>query len=241
MFYIEDFYIGNRLIEFHEFQNKVGFYNGAELDFNIILNALNKIRQSIIININVSRSDELLRNSRVILYNKLNLSRKEQISTKVENFWMRKDLQFNNKYWLIPLNCTKEVRLRVLQWKVLYNIYPTSILLQKIKIRDSSNCPFCGKIDYLEHFFFECIKAKNIWVESEKIINAYLGIRIELSPKEVFFGLEREQGQICTKNIHWVNHVLLVAKMVISKIKYGKESYSINILENELRKRKLIN
>ena len=52
---------------------------------------------------------------------------------------------------------TKETRLRVLQWKILHNIYPTNILLYKMKVRDDRMCSYCNDaVDCIEHFFFDC-------------------------------------------------------------------------------------
>ena len=52
-------------------------------------------------------------------------------------FWSRKfGLEIDEHIWSIPSLVTKETRLRVLQWKILHNIYPTNILLCKMKVRD---------------------------------------------------------------------------------------------------------
>ena len=46
-------------------------------------------------------------------------------------FWSRKfGLEIDKHIWSIPSLVTKETRLRVLQWKILHNIYITNITLQ---------------------------------------------------------------------------------------------------------------
>ena len=44
------------------------------------------------------------------------------------NFWKRKlDYEIKESDWQMSFNATREIRLRVLQWKILHNIYPTNI------------------------------------------------------------------------------------------------------------------
>ena len=46
-------------------------------------------------------------------------------------FWSRKfGLEIDEHIWSMPSLVTKETRLRVLQWKILHNIYITNITLQ---------------------------------------------------------------------------------------------------------------
>ena len=73
-------------------------------------------------------------------------------------FWSRKSgLEIDKHIWSIPSLVTKETRLRVLQWKILHNIYLTNRLLCKMKVRDKQMCSYCHDVvDYTEHFFFDC-------------------------------------------------------------------------------------
>ena len=73
----------------------------------------------------------------------------------MHGFWSRKfGLEIDEHIWSIPSLATKETRLRVLQWKILH-IYPTNILLCKMKVRDDHMCSYCNDVvDYIEHFFF---------------------------------------------------------------------------------------
>ena len=55
--------------------------------------------------------------------------------------------------WLLSYKCTQETRLRVLQWKILHNIYPTYMLLSKMKVKENSKCSYCtDTVDVIEHF-----------------------------------------------------------------------------------------
>ena len=46
------------------------------------------------------------------------------------DMWKRKfDFEIEMEHWTLPYIVTKEIRLRVLQWKILHNVYPTNIHL----------------------------------------------------------------------------------------------------------------
>ena len=69
-------------------------------------------------------------------------------------FWMHKyGFHIGKQHWKIAHESTKEQRLRLLHWKILHDIYPIDILLNKMKIKESNKCNCCEEINYLEHFF----------------------------------------------------------------------------------------
>ena len=58
-------------------------------------------------------------------------------------FWHRKfKIEIDKHVRSLPLFVSK-TRLLVLQWKLLHNIYPTNILLCKMKERDDQMCSYC--------------------------------------------------------------------------------------------------
>ena len=106
-------------------------------------------------------------------------------------FWERKfNIECDRKMWKIPMRCTKEIRLQCLQWKILHNIYPTSIMLYKMKLRETMNCPYCPyETDFIEHFFFTCKKYVPLWKHVENILNVFLGQRVNIDVKMAILGL----------------------------------------------------
>ena len=56
--------------------------------------------------------------------------------------------------WLLCYKCTQEIRLRVLQWKILHNIYPTNILWSKMKVKENNKSPYCTGTVVVTFFFF---------------------------------------------------------------------------------------
>jgi hypothetical protein len=153
-------------------------------------------------------------------------------------FWERKfGVHLTNWHWNIADQCTKEVRLKVLHWKIMHNIFPTNIMLNKMSIRVSNQCSYCNQVDFLEHFFYDCKYIKQLWVEVKKLIVCNTGNNVDLNITDVLFGCKRPYlgSKVCT----YVNHLILIAKMCISKVKYGKKTHIIILFENEVNIRNI--
>ena len=167
---------------------------------------------------------------------------KKTEESHAEAFWKRKfGDEVTNNIWGIHTECTKEVRLRTLQWKIISNIYPTNILLNKMGIAATRNCTLCGTLDYIEHFFGECTLVKPLWTEIENLIASYIGKRIKLTIPIIMLGINHTS--ILTRHERdLINHTLLVGKLCISKYKYGKNFHLITLFykEAELRSTKII-
>ena len=67
-------------------------------------------------------------------------------------FWHRKfGLEIDEHVWSLPSLVTKETWLQVLQMKILHNIYPTNILLCKMKVRADQIGSYCNDVvDHIE-------------------------------------------------------------------------------------------
>ena len=138
---------------------------------------------------------------------------------------------------MLPLKCTKETRLQTLQWKLLQNIYPTAILLCKMGIRDNINCLKCNVPEFSEHFFFSCQENKELWDEVINLINAKYGYWIELTKQSVLTGFF--SAEMRKQVIEEINFIILISKMVISKVKYGKRRNMVALLQEELYNRNI--
>ena len=117
--------------------------------------------------------------------------------------------------WLKPLRATRETRLRELQWKLLHNIYPTNIILAKMKIEANDKCSYCpNQTDYIEHFFFECPSVKSLWKKVEGDILRITECNVRLSAIDVMFGIQNKDMK--ARKIKSIDHILLIAKMCVS-------------------------
>ena len=159
--------------------------------------------------------------------------------------WIRN--RRTHKIWSVPSLVTKETRLRVLQWRLLHNFYPTKILLYKMNVRDGQMCSYCNDIvDYIEPFLFDCPTIKKFWNYMEQYILITFDIRTHLTVDYVLLGIKQHNsGKVKTKRL---NHVILIAKMCISmyqkltpsfhcplylKISSGSEMFHCEKLKNE--------
>ena len=135
------------------------------------------------------------------------------------NFWNRQlNVCIDRQHWELAFNSTQETRLRVLHWKILHNIYPTSILQYKMGIANTNKCNVCAvdETDYIEHFFFACTKIKPVWRMVEQEISKRTVTHLEISETIALLGFldnghtTREQTNKQT-NKKKINHLILIA------------------------------
>ena len=142
------------------------------------------------------------------------------------NFWKRK-LNYDIKEcdWMLSFKAATETRLRVLQWKLIHNIYPTNIMLCKMKVTPNNFCSYCpGVVDFIEHFFFLCPIVNKFWKSIELFILAKTGIQVHLTVIDVLFGTQDKTMLRDKDQEKYVNHILLIGKMCISIFKKTKSN-----------------
>ena len=141
-------------------------------------------------------------------------------------------------YFGVAHEHAKESWLRLFHSKFIHNTFPTSILLNKMGLATTTKCLWCTEIDYIEHAFYQCTELKNFWRNVKQYILINYDWRLEINEKIALFGVpktEIEDAEIRKK----VNHIILTAKIAISKYKNGK--YKNLALEVELKMRSDIN
>ena len=169
---------------------------------------------------------------------RINLVKKREKIPGSVSFWRRKFIDVDiMPYFKLLYACTKETRLRTLQWKILHNIYPTNILLYKMGKVNSSNCNFCGVRDFIEHFFCDCMQVRGIWRLAEDRIELLTGVQFVLSDIHKLFGVTF--NDVPSSLVNKINHVLLIVKMCISKYKFGSYNDILHLFKYELKLRGL--
>ena len=226
-----------RLLTLLEFRDKYGRYARSVLDYIIVANVLR----------GALRGGNIISDNHIYFKGNMigNLGRKKfyamikmVVTPLCVGIWERKfGISVDKLHWQI-IHQLKESRLKALTWKIVHNIYPTNILLNKMKISDTQNCKFCKVIDVMEHFFFSCEKVKPLWQEIQRDIQAFLNVEIKLTQEMVILGVTDYQGTTAEvrKKINWV---IAIGKMVISKFKYGKPRNILEIYETDSRHRQL--
>ena len=144
----------------------------------------------------------------------------------------------DDEIWSIARKTTKETRLRVLHWKIIHNIYPTAILLKKMSIRESDMCLFCGEKEFVEHFFVLCTVVETIWKEVERCIQQTTALSLSLNTTIILTGY-RNLNNTTLDNVNLINHLILIAKMCISKFEYGRRGNLVEMFRNQCRIRRI--
>ena len=173
----------------------------------------------------------------------IRLSLQEKMADKTKpcahNFWANKlGLQLTDNIWGLAKNVTKEIRLKELNWKILHNIYATNIMLHKMKYRTNNKCCLCpNKIDFIEHFFYDCLKVKQFWNYIEYYIQRKIGTRPKLMMKGVLLAYDNPNTK---KENNRINHIILIGKMCISIFRKTGCKTPLNIIfENQIISRKV--
>ena len=98
---ISDYFVNGRIITLNELN-----YNGIEMDYNIIYNALKNCNINMDKTALCTRMEFISRLSRIEIYEKFNNT---TIVNHVPNAWKNRGLEFNNSHWEVAYKSTKEV------------------------------------------------------------------------------------------------------------------------------------
>ena len=137
-------------------------------------------------------------------------------------------------HWKVAVKRRKETRLQVLHWNILHNIYPKNILLNRLGIVESKYCKYCkNEIDYIEHFFFwYCDSINTIWKRVEEYVGLKCNTTIKLKLTDALLGYSGLKNNSEVQLV--INHVILIAKMCISKFKYSTYFNLLLLFEKEV-------
>ena len=233
----KDVWENGSMIALEKVEEKTGSYAALILDYSAVRTALQALvvrSRNLTLNTHTEPQTHMLSAKSI---RRLITQDKSSPPCSVR-FWLNKyNYTITKEHWCVARISTREERLRLLQWKILHNIYPTQILLHKMKIAETNRCS-CGDVDYIEHFFWKCPKLDQFWTNVIRNITLITGENILLQEMDVLFGYHTENMK--NVNVRTINHILLIAKMTISKYKYGTEINPICIFENELAVRNLI-
>ena len=103
-------------------------------------------------------------------------------------------------------------------------------------LRDNNRCSYCLNTDYIEHFFYQCGQIKRFWTHCISYIYKRTNQQILLTETEVLFGYRTDQTKLLF--VRFVNHVILIAKMVISKFRYWHYIEICTLFDFEIEARK---
>ena len=238
---------GNAWKNIDDVRHEIGDYPGLCFDYLAVTNAVKREWKDTLLNDNIGNIESEQHNADKISETAQNIfkhTNKEIRSFFINSknttvcsigFWKRKyNIDIQN-YFVTAMTASKESRLRLLHFKILHNIYPTNILLSKMKIKTSDKCEYCKTHDFIEHFFFHCKRLDGFWKCVEQYIFLKTERKIIIDEKVALFGVlgcDLHESKGTTANN--INMVLLVAKMCISKVKYGIARSPMVVFETEM-------
>ena len=234
---IHDISSQNKLISYNNICDILGHNANRILEYNVIHAVVNRY----LTNNDITRGKiKNLNNTPIFNNKKCNLAKdfRESMlsSTKNQpcsfNFWKRKfNYEITESDWQKSFNSTKETRLRVLQWKLLHNIYPTNIMLSKMRVTNTNFCSYCTETkDYIEHFFYLCPIIRKFWKDTELYILGKIGVQLQLHIEDVLFGIQSQHAPLEKIHEKEANHIVLIGKMCISIFKKTKSRIPISVI-----------
>ena len=171
------------------------------------------------------------------LYESLVLSREVK-----QNYLRKWELELNktysNKQWsiffLLPLKCTIDVKLRWFQFRIIHKILGVNSFLAKIGIKDSNLCTFCKvKEETIKHVFCDCPYVSQLWIKLFQWIKDKTKVSIVMDNQIQLFGILDLEARA-------LNLLILVCRFYIYKTKMEQGVLQFALLKKQLQKYKTL-
>jgi hypothetical protein len=98
---------------------------------------------------------------------------------------------------------TKNVQLKVVQFKILHNAYPTMSHLHKWKIKNTPNCHHCNEVETTEHALWTCPIAQSTIHNLKRLLQVPNTNLTNISKEDFIFG---------KKSSHAINCIFAIVK-----------------------------
>ena len=132
----------------------------------------------------------------------------------------------------IPCKVARETDLHSLQYQLINRYTPCNVNLQLWGKEMSDQCPRCGHIDTIEHYFFECIDNRTFWSELSTFIQTTYEVNIELHLLDVLFGIPFDDVLFTI-----INFCVLYGKKYIYRCRINDDNVNTKIFVKKLRNR----
>ena len=113
----------------------------------------------------------------------------------------------------------RDTKLQAFQYKILFNLIPCNLYLNRINKSDTDKCDTCKCLDDLPHYFFKCNQTDTFWNNLTKWWKSATNEEINLTEKEIIIGLVQN-----FKKNETLNACIILAKWHIYKNKLNGAS-----------------
>ena len=130
---------------------------------------------------------------------------------------LEQELKIKEEEWQIIFkipNTIQNTKIRAFQYKLLFNLLPCNLYLNRITKSDTDKCNKCQKLDATPHYLFECTQVVPFWNNFMDWWNAMAGEITFLDKCSALTGFIGNH-----KNIDTLNACLLLAKWHVYKHK----------------------
>ena len=240
--YIKDVLVDQQIISYDNYKMKITGVRECLIDYITMKTAISKIKDKILITMNLPQR-KLFKGFDVSNANRKRIYQSflSQESCYCETFWVRKfNITLNESRWENLFRFVKETKLQEIQWKILHNIFPTNVILNRMGIKNSEKCDHCEEKDHLEHYFYNCLKIKHLWTTVNQMITNKINRIIKLNEQIILLGIEQDKmyGELNIHEIKYIKNVILVGKLSIIKSKVDNIRVGL-IFEKEISLRKI--
>lgn len=124
--------------------------------------------------------------------------------------WFEKHfVDFDDKTWkkiyTLAKYLTRDTKLVEFQFKIIHRVYATDSYVAKFDETVNEICVKCDKVNNIPHFFVDCIKVQQFWLDFKRLIKNIEGNFIDLKTIDIIFGINRT-------NTFRINFLVLHAK-----------------------------
>lgn len=126
-------------------------------------------------------------------------------------------------YFTVAKGATSETKLKNLHFRIIHNIYPSNLLLHRMKIKSSPLCDLCAEIDHIVHMFYSCPHLKPFWILIESYLDKIVKEKVCIKPEYALLGILKDDIGCSRKSLDEANHLLLISRLSI--IKYRCASF----------------
>ena len=225
-----------------EISNIVGPYPNLIFEYNSIINSTLKHALAASME-DIPTGNSILIKERLLTFFKLNNQKQRKLLTGYKStnnicgykFWSNHLKVDILPHYISTIINLKEIKMRWLIFRIFHNIFPTNILQNKYKMKESDKC-ICGEKDYIDHYFVNCNLLADYWRHVKNHILSITDFSLPNSTAIRLFGIDPndENLDLTTSQMHTINYLLVLAKSAISTAKYYKSQNYTLYFENAL-------
>jgi hypothetical protein len=115
----------------------------------------------------------------------------------------------------------QDTKLKSFQFKIINNILPCNLYLNRIKRSDTDKCPTCNKLDDLNHYLMKCDETATIWRQLTRWWQGLTNQEIVLNIADIIIGLTKRTENIIMRD--QLNDIIMTSKWKIHANKQQKE------------------